>query len=152
MVYRSPHDSQDIGDQHNGSRVCGACGERKDINKFGWSSGHRYRKRTCTTCLLAKQKQRVAADPEYYRALGFAQNLKQNYGLTVDRYNEIMTAQDGRCGICREEFTGRPHVDHDHATGQVRGILCFTCNTALGKFKDSVELLRSAISYLEKPR
>jgi hypothetical protein len=75
------------------------------------------------------------------------------YGMTDEQYAALMETQDGRCAICRTtEWTGhhkRPHVDHDHATGRVRGILCHDCNLGLGKFKDDPDLLRAAIVYLE---
>lgn len=53
----------------------------------------------------------------------------------------------GMCAICRE----RPaeHVDHDHETGEVRGVLCFTCNVGLGNFRDRPDLLDKAVHYLE---
>lgn len=82
-------------------------------------------------------------------------NLKK-YGITEDQYGEMLREQDGRCAICREQpdgvgKTGKVlHVDHDHKTGAVRGLLCRDCNPALGAFRDSPELLRRAAEYLEK--
>lgn len=80
--------------------------------------------------------------------------LLRKYGLTIEEYDEIMERQDGGCAICHatpEEGSGRwerLHVDHDHATERVRGILCHNCNSGLGHFKDDPELLRAAIHYL----
>jgi hypothetical protein len=58
-----------------------------------------------------------------------------------------LEAQGGLCLVCEE----RPaeHVDHDHATGKVRGLLCFGCNGGLGQFRDRVDIMRNAIEYLE---
>lgn len=78
------------------------------------------------------------------------------YGLTDEEYAALLEAQGHRCAICRRrEWNGRhgqPHVDHDHKTKRVRGLLCDSCNNGLGRFKDDPDLLRAAISYLEGAR
>ena len=80
-----------------------------------------------------------------------AGHLKRKYGITIEQYDELLAAQGGKCAICRRE--PRPdislHLDHDHETGQLRGILCFRCNNALGDFDDDVSLLRAAVRYIE---
>jgi hypothetical protein len=88
--------------------------------------------------------------PDYARERG----LLRMYGITVDRFEEILALQDGLCAICRTPAFGAklPHVDHDHESGSVRGILCSNCNTGLGLFKDDPELLRAAAKYLEGDR
>lgn len=76
------------------------------------------------------------------------------YGLTPERYVEMLEEQGGVCAICgTDEWPGkdnRPHVDHDHSTGRVRGILCSHCNHGLGKFRDDPKRLRAAAEYLER--
>ena len=74
------------------------------------------------------------------------------YGLTAEKYEELLAEQDGRCAICRREPTGRQGLctDHCHATGQVRGLLCVPCNTTLGNMKDDPALLRVAAEYLDR--
>ncbi len=78
--------------------------------------------------------------------------LKMRYGITPETYATILAAQGGRCAICRTESSDgsgrRFHIDHCHATGMIRGLLCSGCNTGIGQLGDSVELLRSAIEYL----
>lgn len=82
-----------------------------------------------------------------------AGRLQRLYGITPDDYVTLFRAQEGACAICHKPETveGRSlAVDHDHETGEVRGLLCFRCNTALGKFNDDPQLLRAAAAYLER--
>lgn len=80
-------------------------------------------------------------------------HLKTKYGLSYDDFDRILRLQGGGCAICgREKPKGRGdrlYVDHCHATGIVRGLLCNCCNTSLGRFRDDPELLRKAALYLE---
>lgn len=79
------------------------------------------------------------------------------YGLTVDQYDALLEKQGGGCAICLkpmpEEGSGhlRLCVDHCHDTGEVRGLLCMRCNTALGALGDSLERLEIAVEYLRNP-
>ena len=61
-------------------------------------------------------------------------------------YSELFEMQGGRCGICRK-YMERPILDHDHKTMEIRGLLCSNCNIGLGQFKDSPEILASALNY-----
>lgn len=76
--------------------------------------------------------------------------LKCRYGISIETYEQMLRNQEGRCAICPTlDIKGKPlHVDHDHETGQVRGLLCRRCNNMLGMAGDSVEILGSAMSYL----
>ena len=68
-------------------------------------------------------------------------------------YYQILDEQQGKCAICSGSLEGvRTHIDHDHITGQVRGILHHQCNTSLGVFKDSPEILERAVRYLREPK
>ena len=79
-------------------------------------------------------------------------SLMKYYGITREAYDALYKAQDGKCAICKQECSrGRElSVDHCHATGRVRGLLCATCNIALGLMEDNTALLNAAIEYLEK--
>jgi len=81
--------------------------------------------------------------------------LKHTYGLTLEQYNEMVNRNGGRCYICnkikkRNNCKNGLCVDHDHKTGQVRGLLCHSCNRALGLLGDDIKILKLAIKYLEK--
>jgi hypothetical protein len=85
--------------------------------------------------------------------------LKKTYGISYKEYLIILKEQDGLCAICKTKQEKIHHksnkqqklsVDHDHDTGEVRGLLCSKCNFALGGFKDKVEYLQNAITYLTK--
>lgn len=74
-------------------------------------------------------------------------------GFTSEYYNDVGAAQGWRCAVCgTPRGTVAFSADHDHATGQTRGLLCNTCNTGLGMFRDNPELLARAIGYLEAYR
>jgi hypothetical protein len=73
------------------------------------------------------------------------------YGITSEQYAALLEQQGDRCAICRTDTPGGKggwHVDHDHAIGRVRGLLCHYCNLALGNFKDDPTRLRAALEYL----
>jgi len=79
--------------------------------------------------------------------------LKNNFGIDSKQYEEIMDRQNGCCAICKrsqEELNRRMAVDHNHTTGQIRGLLCSNCNTGIGNLRDNVALLEEAIKYLNE--
>lgn len=76
-------------------------------------------------------------------------HLKRRYGLVDEDVAAMVEAQGGSCAICQVKPAA--HVDHDHATGEVRGILCFTCNVGLGNFDDEPDRLLLAHRYLTRP-
>ena len=75
---------------------------------------------------------------------------KQGLSVTDRIYWLQYALQEGRCAICRVTPTRRMHVDHNHATKALRGLLCTKCNTGLGLFGDSVTNLNAAITYLQE--
>ncbi|MFV8127612.1 endonuclease VII domain-containing protein [Streptomyces syringium] len=78
---------------------------------------------------------------------GRAGHLKRTYGITEAERDGMISSQMGTCPICLS--APAVHVDHDHGTGKVRGVLCFNCNSALGKLRDDRGAMRRAIAYLE---
>jgi hypothetical protein len=81
-------------------------------------------------------------------------HVKKKYGLTLEHVDGMMINQDHKCAICDMEFPDdyKFQIDHCHTTGNVRGLLCITCNWILGRVNDNPETLRSAAKYLEVNR
>lgn len=99
---------------------------------------------------------RARAKRDKYRASSKGQateahyRLVRKYGITLEQFNAMLDAQGGVCKICEKvNENGRAlNVDHDHATGKIRGLLCHRCNTAIGLLKDSAILVRAVVAYL----
>jgi hypothetical protein len=97
---------------------------------------------------------RKKAAQDSYNARNPDYQVTYRYGLAPGQYDEMRAAQDDRCAICQTEDAGghRWHVDHDHATGKVRGLLCASCNLGIGKMQDDPARLRAAATYIERHR
>lgn len=101
-----------------------------------------------------KQKRWRINNPEKLKKEKVKYKLKKKYGITILEYNSMLFKQSGVCAICGNVATGgrRLSVDHDHASGNVRGLLCQNCNAGLGLFKENINSLGAAISYLMEYR
>lgn len=80
-------------------------------------------------------------------------DLKRKFNITIEDYDILFEKQNGCCGICnnpQEKFEFRLAVDHDHETGEVRGLLCSRCNLGLAKFGDNIEGIMKVVKYLKK--
>lgn len=86
-------------------------------------------------------------NPEKTRIIRARWKLKR-YGITFKQKDEILRRQNGLCAICKRKLA--KCIDHDHATGRIRGILCNRCNLGLGFFEDNSDMLELAIKYLKK--
>lgn len=139
-------------------KQCTVCNEHKELSDFYRMSaskdGHSYR---CKVCDNAARKRWEVENPEQAARSNRERQLRKRYGIDVDTYDKMFEQQGCKCAICgsTENATGGSRtdwnfsVDHCHNTGQIRGLLCNNCNRALGLFKDSKELLKNAISYLD---
>lgn len=88
-----------------------------------------------------------------YRFKDRLTKIKKTYGVSSDEYYTLFQKQEGKCPICKNEFSEEKraiHVDHCHNTGEVRGLLCNSCNNGIGKFADNIVLLEKAAIYLNK--
>lgn len=94
---------------------------------------------------------RIGTDYETQRFHSTGRRNGPRYGLTEEAFWKLLDSQDRRCLICGDEFTPagpKMAIDHNHETGEVRGVLCAGCNFGLGIFKDSPDRLRAALKYL----
>lgn len=84
-----------------------------------------------------------------YKLAHYTDYLKRTYDLSLEEYNKLLADQGGVCAICGlPPTTRRLAVDHNHKTGEIRGLLCYNCNVSLGLMKDSPDLLTKALAYL----
>lgn len=133
---------------------------------------HGNRKYRCAICEQERSRQRRQRFAENYRYRNGIEGpegevslsrdrtyyLRRKYGLTEERVRELLGAQGWRCQICALPLrlagprATMAHVDHDHQTGAVRGILCRHCNTALGYLRNDPDRARRAAAYLERDR
>ena len=101
-----------------------------------------------------KQREYIKKNPNKTREM----HLKQIYGITSKDYNKILKIQNGVCAICLQPSSSKHQsgkiknlaIDHDHETGEIRGLLCDNCNRALGMFKDNPQYLENAKKYLQE--
>lgn len=139
------------------SKVCPGCNETKELTEF-WkrsSRKHGYVSR-CKSC--GNKAQSSLQKTEGVRLYNRKDKLWRAFGLTIEAYEKLLEKQKGVCSICKEPekalssngFLKHLAVDHCHTTGKVRGLLCHHCNVGIGSLKDSIELLKEAITYLSR--
>jgi hypothetical protein len=145
------------------TKICTRCGLDLPLDSYYQKSldstdGQRYKTpygRAMQPCRECRKKRANSSRATPERKLQIRSwNLKKNYGISLDQYDEMLSAQGGVCAICGDPPCGNYsqlylQVDHCHTTGRVRGLLCGPCNLGLGSLKDSPKLLRLAAEYLE---
>lgn len=128
----------------DGMKYCAHCAEIKPIRDFGRNradpSGRTTYCKPCHNKVMAAIKAKKHGSVRGY-------HFERRYGMTEAEVEEAVERQGGFCLICLHRRA--LHVDHDHASGGVRGLLCFRCNGGLGQFKDDAQVLRSAVDFLE---
>lgn len=142
-------------DMHaRGERRCSSCKQVKrlteDFHKNNDPRHLGYQQR-CKECTRLWQLD----NPEAVRRASWSSHLRRRFKLTLETWDTMLVAQQGRCAICLDPMT-EPHVDHDHACCDtyetcgrcIRGLLCESCNYGLGKFQDSILRLEAAVRYL----
>lgn len=120
-------------------RICRTCKETRDKKEFSrMSRGKKTTQPDCKKCRSHKE---------------FVRGLKRNYDMTPAQYNELLIAQKECCACCgahKSNYKRRLHVDHEHATGQVRALLCTLCNPMVGFAKENIKRLEMTIAYVSK--
>jgi Autographiviridae endonuclease VII len=109
----------------------------------------------CRKCNTAKASAWNKANTNARRLNVMKYRYKIKYGITIEQRDQLFRGQGSRCGCCGSLDGGPAYgwaVDHCHATGKVRGVVCSSCNTMLGFAKDSAERLQAGINYLNKAR
>ncbi len=131
--------------------ICKRCGATKPLREM--RTDYRY---ICLACSSALGNEWQARHPMQSARHKRNHHLLTKFGITLGESERLLERQGGGCAVCGEPIHDvrgfSPHVDHDHASGQVRGILCFHCNAGLGQFNDDPMLLRRAAEYLERWR
>ena len=131
-------------------KECTKCGAIKELTEFGnyTYKGQPRKRAACKSCKNAQQIKRYSEAPEVHREYLY----KKKYGISIQEYDELLDAQGGCCKICGTDTPngqGRFVIDHNHVSGEIRGLLCSTCNTGLGNFFDNPQFLKNAATYLE---
>ena len=159
-------DAKDISISGDGYLCCRIC-QRATANKKRNNNRAWFNEKTAEDKKLnpekwaAHYKREYEAKKKKHGVLLSLLKVCQSRGITIDDYNRMLEEQNGKCKICKQEETckdpkhdrvRRLNIDHCHTTNKVRGLLCNDCNTSLGKFKDDISILESAIEYLKKYR
>lgn len=138
--------------------ICTQCSEEKSIDDF---TNDKYKKTGkkawCKSCSAARalswyysehdQHKKEGRERKYTK--GRNASLKRSFGITCDEYDQMLTEQNNSCFLCEETDRSNRRLSVDHGSTGNRKLLCFNCNTALGNFKHSPNLLRKAADYLE---
>ena len=134
-------------------KQCTKCGIQKPISEY-YKSTKAYdglqscckpcHKTVCKTSHVKHKLKRNLYNKKY--------NIEKNYKISYNSYLTLIKSQNGNCQICKNilKIDKNTHLDHCHYTGKIRGVLCGKCNTGIGQFNDSTELLKSALKYLKK--
>lgn len=132
--------------------VCSRCDEEKSVLDFPRRSnrprGIAYH---CKACDIKKVRNWAKNNPDKI----YERFIKKLYKLTLNEYNNMLEIQSHKCVICAKKHNptknhGRLFVDHNHETGEIRGLLCGNCNSILGHAHDNIDVLYAAINYLAK--
>jgi hypothetical protein len=133
---------------------------RKRVNAFNNTPERKAYMKNYRNLPGVKERERESGKRYYLKNRNVEKNghLKRTFNITLEQYNKMLSVQNNVCAICKKpetkvfKKTGKVNdlaVDHCHSSGNIRGLLCWRCNTAIGRFEDSIEILQNAIEYLK---
>ena len=126
-------------------KKCTKCGIEKLFSDFNKSKRNKNGLRSsCRECDNSYNARWRSENKEH----SANHHLIKRYGISLDEKKSLLRLQGWKCAICHAPITERGHLDHNHYTGVVRGVLCYPCNKALGAFKDSPKIVKNAYQYL----
>lgn len=138
----------------NNTKICNTCIQEKPLSCFYARSDQGGYRHECKDCIRIKQAKKWAENPEFKKHRIAKQRRWQRqkfYNLSLEQEQKFLKIQNNACAICNKVFQTDSdyHVDHCHNTNKVRGLLCPSCNKALGLFKDNPKVLKEAANYVE---
>lgn len=117
------------------TKKCNKCGTEKPLSEYYYRKDNDTHRKECKSCL--KESHQI-----------------KKYGVCNIKYGEMLKEQEGKCAICESKLNSSRYtkfaIDHCHKSGEIRGLLCTNCNTAIGLMKDSTHRLQKAIDYLSR--
>lgn len=150
------------------TKICKTCNQPKPLIDFvrnqkdsRTGKPYQFERKKCITCIGLRQKERLIerlgkeGAIKYHKMDKLRRNCRNIYKIKPDVAFTMLVSQNNQCKICarpieflQTKYDREACIDHDHSTGKVRGILCHWCNTGIGYFQDSPDLLEKSIAYL----
>ena len=151
-------------------KICTRCKKEKILSEFYKNKGYKdglYSE--CKDChhergkkwrsneqnrlkALEVSKQWYLKNPERHRVASLKSHLKKKYNMTIEEFEALKKEQGNRCLICKKVFilSSQTHIDHDHLTKEVRGILCTRCNFIVGMVEKESDIVMKAVKYVKR--
>ena len=152
-----------LGYRHNvlpTMKMCTTCKVVKPFEDFydgykakkqRYVTNKKYLHSRCKECDHARVREYHHNNKEKVTKQMLVSHRRRLYGIDEEQYNNMILSQNNICAICNKPSNKTLHIDHDHITGKVRGLLCSSCNTGIGLFKEDIDSLANAIKYLNTP-
>ena len=147
-------------------QICNVCKIDKDIKDFEWQKNRPNPRKTCQTCRSKRRWLSIISDSDKHkhflnvRRIWRIKNREKininwilnNHEFTLEQYQKMLNDQGYLCGLCDNilDMGRNTHIDHDHETGAVRGLICTRCNTGIGQCGDTIGGLLQCVAYLQQ--